>query len=105
MTPRPVEDIAETEWAKYYKAKRINDTAKLRALLPSYIKTHIASVTIKPLVFDLTQQYPAYVRAMFTRPRVGDSWDIENFKGLGETARDYINNWNKQNHYRSANNG
>jgi hypothetical protein len=88
--PRPVDDISESEWAAYYKAKRINDTKKLRSMLPAYIKRHLASVTIKPLVIDLSQQYPPYVRAMFTRPHIGDSWNIEHFQGLGKSASNYI---------------
>ena len=105
LIPRPLDDIAETEWAKYYKAKRLNDTVKLRALLPSWIKKHLSSVTIKPLEFDLSQQYPPCVRAMFTRPRIGDSWDIEHFSGLGETITEYVRNWNQQRHYRESHHG
>jgi len=56
---RPLEDIEAHEWARWERGQRTNDIAKLRALLPAWLKRHIAqSLMPKRQPFDYRMRLP-----------------------------------------------
>lgn len=62
---RPVEDVSAVEWARYEKAKRTTDPAKLRALLPPWIRAHMAAVKF-PAPFEFIPGRPPVYPNLFT---------------------------------------
>lgn len=71
---RPYETIEPQEWARYAKARRVTGKA-LAALLPAYIKRHMAARTM-PAKFkpELAQRFPHIETG--AQSRIKNGWSI-----------------------------
>lgn len=68
---RPVEDIQPEEWARLQRARRTEDPRKLRALLPGWLKSHIAASVIPARTVHSTRTYLPSCETPRTDPRIG----------------------------------
>lgn len=68
---RPVEDIQPQEWARLERARRTQDPRKLQALLPAWLKRHIAAGVMPARTIHSTRVVLPSCETPRTDPRIG----------------------------------
>lgn len=68
---RPVEDIQPQEWARLERARRTDDPRKLQALLPAWLKRHIAAGVMPARTIHSTRVVLPSCETPRTDPRIG----------------------------------